>query len=543
MVLKFADKPVMNVGTTARPVYLPLDVCIIPPGQMYKGELHLTQRQNIIRFSCRRPPQNYESIINDGLRIMGLRGDEASGVGIKTQKDMIAVPGRVLSAPSLKYANKKENPGSGAWNLVGKKFCEGANIRAWTGLLVKRNDRPDPGDPSTALRNFYTKSQALGLRWPPPTIPPVVIEVDMKTRNWLVVLDRFFRESQNKYHLLIVMLPMAVERVFDHIKWLGDVKSGLLTHCCLAEKFMAGNEQYLANNAMKVNLKMGGINQTLDSPHRVLAGGKTMVVGLDVTHPSPTDPPSFPSLASIVASTDSRIGQWPGQIRVQGSRVEKIEHLKQMMLGRLQRWQKDNKGNLPQNILIYRDGVSEGQYQMVLQEELKLVRDATQAIYKTGQPRISVIVVTKRHNVRFFPTKNADQDRTSNPHAGTVVDRGVTRPIHWDFFLQAQSPLQGSARPAHYTVIHDEIFTAPGADPKPADSLQEFTHHICYMMGRCTRSISYSTPAFLADKFCDRARKYVRAYYYERADQLNPPAPGDDVVALAANARESMVYI
>ena len=48
--------------------------------------------------------------------------------------------------------------------------------------------------------------------------------------------------------------------------------------------------------------------------------------------------------------------------------------------------------------------------------------------------------------------------KTKNPINGTVVDRGVTRPIYWDFYLQAQAPLQGSTRSAHYVVIHDEIF-------------------------------------------------------------------------------------
>jgi len=51
----------------------------------------------------------------------------------------------------------------------------------------------------------------------------------------------------------------------------------------------------------------------------------SIVVDLDVTRPS------FPSLAAIDASTDTRLRQRPGEISAQYK--EKIEHLKDMMSG------------------------------------------------------------------------------------------------------------------------------------------------------------------------------------------------------------------
>ncbi|KAH0290572.1 hypothetical protein M436DRAFT_79953 [Aureobasidium namibiae CBS 147.97] len=47
--------------------------------------------------------------------------------------------------------------------------------------------------------------------------------------------------------------------------------------------------------------------------------------------------------------------------------------------------------------------------------------------------------------------------RTGNPMPGTVFDRGVTSHYLWDFFLQAHKGLQGTARPAHYIVLKDEL--------------------------------------------------------------------------------------
>src|SRR4051794_26269261 len=73
--------------------------------------------------------------------------------------------------------------------------------------------------------------------------------------------------------------------------------------------------------------------------------------------------------------------------------------------------------SLPASILFYRDGVSESQYGMVYLEELPKIMDGCSAALaslklnnKTGitsnaewRPKLTLIVVTKRHHTRFYP--------------------------------------------------------------------------------------------------------------------------------------------
>jgi hypothetical protein len=64
------------------------------------------------------------------------------------------------------------------------------------------------------------------------------------------------------------------------------------------------------------------------------------------------------------------------------------------------------------------------------------------------------------------------------------------------------------------------------------------------MMGRATRSISYSTPAFLADKFCDRGRKYLLAYYHDNNQQVYDSEKfSGNTLNISRNCPNSMVYI
>lgn len=103
--------------------------------------------------------------------------------------------------------------------------------------------------------------------------------------------------------------------------------------------------------------------------------------------------------------------------------------------------------------------------------------------------------------------------RTSNPVGGTVADRGITEARNWDFFLQSHMAIQGTARPAHYLVLLDEIFIdrplPKGMDFKTnADVLKTLTHNTCYLFGRATKAVSICPPAYYADIACERARRY-----------------------------------
>lgn len=184
-----------------------------------------------------------------------------------------------------------------------------------------------------------------------------------------------------------------------------------------------------------------------------------MVIGIDVTHPSHTKLSGAKSVAGVVANTKSMdFAQWPCSLRTQTSRQEIVEDLQEMVEERLTVWMANSKTALPKRILVYRDGVAEGQYKEVLNKELPRIRNACAKKSKMAKPiPIMFVIVAKRHHTRFYPMNNEGSDDKGNPRPGTVVDRGITMERGWDFFLQAHACLQGTAKPAHYVVLHSDI--------------------------------------------------------------------------------------
>lgn len=91
-----------------------------------------------------------------------------------------------------------------------------------------------------------------------------------------------------------------------------------------------------------------------------------------------------------------------------------------------------------------------------------------------------------------------------------VVDTGVTEARNWDFFLQSHHALKGTARPAHYFVLLNEIFTQDfvGRNVNISDYLQKLTYDMCFLFGRSTGPVSIPPPVYYADLAYERSRCY-----------------------------------
>lgn len=142
-----------------------------------------------------------------------------------------------------------------------------------------------------------------------------------------------------------------------------------------------------------------------------------------------------------------------------------IDSVESMVVERITDWVTNNGDRLPKNIIYYRDGVSEGQYISVRDDELRQITSAVpralqelrkeypEKTFVDGTPKLTAIVCAKRHHVRFYPN---GEHHKGNCVPGTYVDDVVTSPYYADFYLQSHAPLQGTARPAHYFVLRKD---------------------------------------------------------------------------------------
>ena len=280
--------------------------------------------------------------------------------------------------------------------------------------------------------------------------------------------------NKNEHPQMIVFVVSGKVTIhYNRVKKNCDCRYGLVSQVMQSAHIKRCQAQYIGNVLMKVNAKLGGFS------FRALPAGQkpgtnfshfkrpTLIMGADVSHAGPGS--LQPSMAAISVSMDKYAGRYLAACQSNGHRVEMISswNIDEMLRPMFREWITNVAGNrLPQHVIFIRDGVSEGQFEHVLQQEVKDIRNvfstlaqgdgaaAAQAI------QFTVLVASKRHHIRFFPA-SGHGDRNQNPNPGTLVERDVTHPYQWDFYLNAHSAIQGTARPVHYHVIMDQAKMQP----------------------------------------------------------------------------------
>nr|CAG8488117.1 7207_t:CDS:10 [Entrophospora candida] len=428
--------------------FLPMEVCEVD--QRYTRKLNDKQTADMIKFTCVKPHARANKIL-EGFNTLNYRDNQY------LRQFGLRVPARVLPTPTIQYhpssRDAKFQPINGVWNLRDKKGV-GLNMsKYWDGDIEG------------------TLKQA-----------------------WLLAGNHAKAQPQ----LILCILPNKGVDLYAQIKRVSDTVIGVVTQCVQGAHIMSAKKQYCANVCLKINVKLGGMNSFL-LPEEIpfITDVPTILMGADVTHPGPGST-NKPSIAALCASMDAKASRYAASIRIQRGRTDIIADLSNMVKELLKTFYQ-TCGRKPDRILFYRDGISYEQFKKVLDEEINSVR----ADYA---PKITFIVVQKRHHTRFFSMDRRDADNTGNCLPGTVIERGITHPIEFDFYLQSQAGLQGTSRPTHYHVLYNE-------NNLRADQIQTLSYNLCYLYARCTRSVSLVPPVYYAHLVCNRARFHSREHW------------------------------
>ncbi|KAJ7690020.1 argonaute-like protein [Mycena olivaceomarginata] len=410
--LKFPGLLCVEVGQGA---IIPLELCSVWPRQLVKKEIP-EKKADLVAFATKSPNHRLASI-GKGMEVLAYGQSEyVRKFGLRVNPTVMSTKARVLTAPTLKY-------GAGS-------FCVS-----------------DPFFSSREMGAGICVSQLLRAG------------------------DICATEKKVSPTLFAVILPEGGKDIYTIVKHWGDVTRGVATQCLKARNCTRVNMQFSANVALKINVKLGGIN-VIPASHHSIRPTQPLVMGADVrvSIRSPARTNGRPSYAVVVSSVDSNAAKYVASKSVQASRHELISDLKRMCIQTLTKYMSYREAvekvplslKAPKCLIFYRtcvSGVSEGQFQQVLDlvpPILNLTVFPAACKELKINPQITLVIVGKRasHEIRLFPVNDRDADRSGNCSAGTVADRDIGHPNESDFYLKSHSGLLGTSRPGYYSV-HD----------------------------------------------------------------------------------------
>ncbi|CAE6365294.1 unnamed protein product [Rhizoctonia solani] len=535
----------------------PIELCSIIPGQLMKRQIPPELISSMLAFSTKKPKERLNSIVAghsvSSIKIRPLFLSEISlevlqygqseymrQFGMAVSQHPEKALARVIPPPALNYGpnskSRQIHPKDGSWNVRDQKFFKGAQCTGWA-LVIYDTRSIRQGDAQDIVKGLKEQADLLGIQQisnDPPIVFPSAQYLDVGQQLRLAG-QQVYQKTKAPPSLIVIVLPESSAELYQAVKHFGDVTQGVATQCLRSNKCRGAKPQYWANVCLKINAKLGGVNNVLDpnAPNLrflVDAANPPIILGADVMHPAPgPGAKERPSFAALVGSIDSTVAHYTAVSQVQQSGLEIIHNLENMVyevLGRHAYWkstQEKKKIAFPRRVIYYRDGVSEGQFSEVLATELSAIRDACKR-HKID-PTITVVVVGKRHHQLFFPT-HGSEDKSGNCPAGTVVDDVVGHPTEFDFYLQSHGGLLGTSRSSHYSVLHDENhFTV--------DGIQAVSYALCHVYARATRSVSIPAPVYYADIVCARAKNhYDPSFGYASINDTGTEASGETGAAV-----------
>ncbi|KAF8791224.1 Protein argonaute-3 like protein [Argiope bruennichi] len=496
--LKYPHLPCIQVNPENRGIFIPIEVCHLVEGQYCRRNLDERQKAEMIKF-CAKPPQRRLEEIKETITSSKFNEDPCvREFGMKVSTDPLSLDGRVINAPNVTYRDRRITPRDGSWDMMGNQYYRCAEINTWV-LLSFSDGRfcgQRPLGRFAELLCRIASEQGIGIS------QPATIDIINTPRP---NIQNILTQVQKKYkpNLVVVVVPGRNNVLYGEIKHVAETVLGLVTQCIRDNNVVYKCTPALVSTlCLKINAKTGGVNNSLtigETP--VIMQKPVIIIGADVTHPGPSVEMK-PSIAACVGSLDATFSKYAVTLTAMINKNEKkesveiISNLKEMVIELLKRFFINTNKKKPEKIIFYRDGVSEGQFNQVKEEEVRSIREACTALESCYQPGITFIVVQKRHHVRFFPEDARTGVGTMrNVPAGTTVDTTVVHPLNYDFFLCS-----------HFSIRGKHTFTS---------EVSLLTYYLCHTFARCTKSISVPTPVQYAHLAASRSRQHLLTYIEE----------------------------
>ncbi|CAF0863904.1 unnamed protein product, partial [Didymodactylos carnosus] len=258
-------------------------------------------------------------------------------------------------------------------------------------------------------------------------------------------LDALTAKVKKNTDLVLCILPNDRKDRYDAIKKYlcldNPVPSQMVLSKTLSKR---GQLMSVATKiGIQLNAKLGGEIWGVNIPSKTL-----MIIGIDSYHDSRH---KDVSVGAFVASVNPSCTRYYSQIIYQRTTQELMDGLARCIRDSLSEFHRVNNA-LPEKIVLYRDGVSDGQLAVVAEHELPQIVSTFPKIMPGYEPKLAVVIIKKRGNARFFARNGRN---IINPPPGTIIDHTVTNSDWYDFYLISQCARQGTVAPTHYNVIWD----------------------------------------------------------------------------------------
>ncbi|KAJ0174712.1 hypothetical protein K1T71_009820 [Dendrolimus kikuchii] len=400
-----------------------------------------------------------------------------AGWGLSIAPETINLTARTLPPETIFFGNNVKVAGkpNAEWNneVTRNSVMQAVDILRWV-ILFTDKDRNVTRD---FLDTLKRSCKPMGIN----VVEPEMVKLpNDRNDSYLMALKKVITSS---VQLVVCICPTSRDDRYAAIKKVCCADNPVPSQVINARTIMNQNKIRAITQKilLQMNCKLGGTLWNISIPFKT-----AMIVGVDSYH-DPTRKKR--SVVAFVSSYNPTMTHWYSKAVFQERGQEIVDSLKSCLVDALKHFLSCN-GRFPDRIIIYRDGVGDGQLKILRDYEIPQFKICFSHLDMTYEPSITYIVVQKRINTRIFMKAGRDFD---NPPPGTVLDNSILRRDWYDFLVVSQKVNQGTVTPTHYVVVHDDSKMTP-------DQCQRITYKMCHLYYNWPGTVRVPAPCQYAHK-------------------------------------------
>jgi aubergine-like protein len=251
---------------------------------------------------------------------------------------------------------------------------------------------------------------------------------------------------------------------------------------------------------LQINAKLGGVSyKTLQD--KTITDRKLMVIGVDSSHIKG----KRTGVAMVATINDSFTNFFnKEEIIKEENNKEQLQYCVSNFIElAVEAYKKENKGEMPKGIVIYRQGVS-------LQQKEYLKTEIKQIDFTCNTKNILYyyILVNTKTTFKFFEKSG---NKYNNPGPGLLVIDGVTNRNYFEFYIQPQEVTQGSATPTCFHVAYGNL--------NFPEFIAKFTYDLCHIYSNWQGTVRIPNVIKAAEKLSKMTAKYTLASLNENLEK------------------------
>ena len=390
----------------------------------------------------------------------------------------LEIKGRVLPPQKLKLGDSKvkEIENSGTFQLR-DPIVSPQSLTHW--LLIHTNQ--DFNNASNFVDSMYKAAKTFGIG---VEFPTYATSRGMKAEDYIAAFDENMKAELD---FVVFLLPPQAKGIYSFLKihmFLKGLPSQVIVSRTLQKNIMSVCSKII----LQINAKRNGDLWYLTYPRGLPP--LTMICGIDVSREGGL------SVLSMTSSINQYFSKFYTQNEILKSKQEIAETLHTLIKGGVKYFHNaTGRRSFPELIIVYRDGVGEGQKSVLFEQEVISILQAFQQEGSPCKPKLLFCTINKKIHTRLFcksgsqsygasrqfrgqgrggsGQQSQDQATLTNALSGTIVDSEITEKQKYEFLLMPQKVTQGTGTPSHFHVLYDDS----GLD---VNVFQQLTNSLCY---------------------------------------------------------------